>query len=156
MEYFQRIDEDCAIARQPTPEQIQQLPQEGFKSVLNLRSSDELGALGDEQQRIEALGLTYTNVPVPLDRLNSTLAEQVLSTIQTLPKPVLIYCASARRASAIALMEIARRQALTPEQTLELGLTMGFDYEAHPNLKLFIYEHIASMQSRKDDSVGRS
>jgi hypothetical protein len=27
-----------------------------------------------------------------------------------------------------------------------LGLTMGFDYEAHPNLKLFIYEHVAAMQ----------
>jgi protein tyrosine phosphatase (PTP) superfamily phosphohydrolase (DUF442 family) len=48
MEYFQRIDEDWAIAKQPTTEQIQQLPQEGFKSALNLRLSDELGALGDE------------------------------------------------------------------------------------------------------------
>jgi hypothetical protein len=47
---------------------------------------------------------------------------------------------------AIALLEIARRQNLTPEQLVKLGLTMGFDYEAHPNLKLFIYEHIASMQ----------
>lgn len=146
MEYFQRIDEDCAIARQLTIEQIQQLPQAGFQSVLNLRSPDESGGLGDERQRIEALGLTYANVPMPLDQLNSTLAEQVLSTIETLPKPILIYCASARRASAIALLEIARQRELTPEQVLELGLTMGFDYEAHPNLKLFIYEHVASMQ----------
>jgi uncharacterized protein (TIGR01244 family) len=146
MEYFQRIDEDCAIARQLTLEQIQQLPQTEFKSVLNLRSPEESGVLGDEQQRIEALGLTYANVPMPLDRLNSKLAEQVLSTMETLPKPILIYCASSLRASAIALLEIARRQELTPEQVVELGLTMGFDYEAHPNLKLFIYEHIASMQ----------
>jgi uncharacterized protein (TIGR01244 family) len=146
MEYFQRIDEDCAIAGQPTPAQIQQLAQAGFKSVLNLRSPDEPGALGDEQQQIAALGLTYLNIPFRLNELNTTLVEEILETLQTLPKPVLIYCASARRASAIALMEIARRRALTPEQTMELGLTMGFDYEAHPNLKLFIYEHIASMQ----------
>jgi uncharacterized protein (TIGR01244 family) len=146
MEYFQRIDEDCAIARQLTPEQIQQLPQTEFKSVLNLRSPEESGVLGDEQQRIEAVGLTYANVPMPLDRLNSKLAEEVLATLQDLPKPILIYCASARRASAIALLEIARQRDLTPEQVLELGLTMGFDYEAHPNLKLFIYEHVASMQ----------
>jgi uncharacterized protein (TIGR01244 family) len=147
MEYFQRIDEDCTIARQLTPEQIEQLPHRGFKSVLNLRSPDESGVLGDEQQRIEALGLRYANVPVLLDQLNSKLAEEVLSTLQDLPKPILIYCASARRASAIALLEIARQRELTPEQVLELGLTMGFDYDAHPNLKLFIYEHVASMQN---------
>jgi uncharacterized protein (TIGR01244 family) len=146
MEYFQRIDEDCAIAEQLTIEQIQQLPQTEFKSVLNLRSPEESGVFGDERQQIEALGLTYANVPMPLDRLNSNLAEEVLATLQDLPKPILIYCASARRASAIALLEIARQRDLTPEQVLELGLTMGFDYEAHPNLKLFIYEHVASMQ----------
>jgi uncharacterized protein (TIGR01244 family) len=146
MEYFQRIDADCAIAAQLTPEQIQQLPQTEFKSVLNLRSPEESGVLGDEQQQIEALGLTYANVPMLLDRLNSNLAERVLAALQNLPKPILIYCASARRASAIALLEIARERNLTPEQVLELGLTMGFDYEAHPNLKLFIYEHVAAMQ----------
>jgi uncharacterized protein (TIGR01244 family) len=146
MEYFQRIDEDCAIAKQLTIEQIQQLPQAGFQSVLNLRSPNEVGVLGDEQQRIEALGMTYSNIPMMLNQLNSKLVEQILSTVQTMPKPILIYCASSLRASAIALLEIARQQDLTPEQLVELGLTMGFDYEAHPNLKLFIYEHIASMQ----------
>jgi uncharacterized protein (TIGR01244 family) len=146
MEFFQRIDDDCAIAGQLTPEQIQQLPKYGFKSVLNLRSPHEPGVLGNEQQSIEALGLTYFNVPVLLDKLNATLAEEILQTLQALPKPVLIYCASSRRASAIALLELARRRDLTPEEALELGLTMGFDYEAHPNLKLFIYEHIASLQ----------
>jgi protein tyrosine phosphatase (PTP) superfamily phosphohydrolase (DUF442 family) len=45
MEYFQRIDADCAIAAQLTPEQIQQLPQTEFKSVLNLRSHMDLGLL---------------------------------------------------------------------------------------------------------------
>jgi uncharacterized protein (TIGR01244 family) len=146
MEFFQRIDEDCAIAGQLTPEQIQQLPQAGFQSVLNLRSPHEPGVLGTEQQNIEALGLTYFNIPMLLDKLNATLAEGILQTLQFLPKPVLIYCASSRRASAIALLELARRRDLTPEEALELGLTMGFDYEEHPNLKLFIYEHISSLQ----------
>jgi uncharacterized protein (TIGR01244 family) len=146
MKYFQRIDENCAIAAQLTPAQIQQLPHAGFHSVLNLRSPEESGVLGDEQQQIEALGLRYANIPMPLDRLNSNLAQEVLATLQDLPKPILIYCASARRASAIVLLEIARERNLTPEQVMELGLTMGFDDEAHPNLKLFVYEHVAAMQ----------
>lgn len=146
MEWLQRIDEDCAIAGQLTPEQIQQLPQAGFKSVLNLRSPHEPGVLGTEQQNIEAQGLTYFNVPVLLDKLNATLAEEILQTLQVLPKPVLIYCDTSHRASAIALLELARRRDLAPEEALELGLAMGFDYEAHPNLKLFIYEHLAAKQ----------
>jgi uncharacterized protein (TIGR01244 family) len=146
MKFFQRIDDDCAIAGQLTPEQIQQLPQFGSRSVLNLRSPHEPGVLGNEQQSIEALGLTYFNVPVLLDRLNATLAEEILQTLQSLPKPVLTYCTSSKRASAIALLELARRRDLTPEEALELGLAMGFDYKEHPNLKLFLYEHIASKQ----------
>ena len=114
--------------------------------MLNLRLPEESGVLGDEQQQIEALGLRYANVPMPLDRLNSNLAQEVLATLQDLPKPILIYCASARRASAIVSLEIARERNLTPEQMMELVLTMGFDYEAHPNLKLFVYEHVAAMQ----------
>jgi uncharacterized protein (TIGR01244 family) len=146
MEFFQQIDDSCAIAGQLTPEQIQQLPKFGFESVLNLRSLHEPGVLGNEQQSIEALGVTYFNVPVLLDKLNATLAEEILQALQSLPKPVLIYCASSKRASAIALLELARRRDLTPEEALELGLAMGFDYEEHPNLKLFIFEHIASKQ----------
>jgi uncharacterized protein (TIGR01244 family) len=92
MEYFQQIDEDCAIAGKLTPEQIQQLPLAGFKSVLNLRSPHETNLFGDEQQWIEATGLTYLNVPVAHDRINSKLADRILATLQRLPKPILIYC----------------------------------------------------------------
>jgi uncharacterized protein (TIGR01244 family) len=92
MKYFQQIDQDCSIAGKLTPELIQQLPQAGFKSVLNLRSPYEPGE--DEQQRIEALGLTYLKVPVVVNRINAKLADEILATLQTLPKPILIYCAS--------------------------------------------------------------
>jgi uncharacterized protein (TIGR01244 family) len=95
MEHFQQIDQDCAIAGQLTLELIQQLPQAGFKSVLNLRSPYEPGMVEDEQQQIEALGLIYSKVPVVVNRINAKLADEILATLQNLPKPILIYCASA-------------------------------------------------------------
>jgi protein tyrosine phosphatase (PTP) superfamily phosphohydrolase (DUF442 family) len=146
MDTFQRIDKDCALTKQLTPEQIQQLPHHGFKSVLNLRSLHEPGICGDEQQQIEALGLQYFNVPILLEPINETLAEMLLSVIQSLPKPMLIYCASAHSISVVALLEIAQEKELTPERASELGLTLGFDFAKHPNLKFFIYDEFRECQ----------
>ena len=51
-----------SAAGQPTPEELKQAAQEGFKSVLNLRSPDEPGFLSDEQQQAQAAGLQYANI----------------------------------------------------------------------------------------------
>lgn len=50
MENVKKINNELTVAGQITPEQLQQAVEEGFKSVLNLRSPDEEGFLVDEQQ----------------------------------------------------------------------------------------------------------
>jgi len=50
LEAIRKINDELTIAGQVTPEQLQQVAQEGFKSVLNLRSPDEEGFLSNEQQ----------------------------------------------------------------------------------------------------------
>ncbi len=52
-----RVSEQLSAAGQLTPDQLQQAEQQGFKSVLNLRSPGEAGYLSDEQQQSEAAGL---------------------------------------------------------------------------------------------------
>jgi protein tyrosine phosphatase (PTP) superfamily phosphohydrolase (DUF442 family) len=161
MDTFQHIDEDCAITQQLTPEHIQRLPHSGFKSVLNLRSPHEPGVRGDEQQCIEALGLRYFNMPILLEPINETLTEMLCCMIQWMPKPMLIYCASAHTVSVGALVEIAWEKELTPEKVSELGLTLGFDFAKHPNLKRLIYEeHMgrkphSEVMKRRIKTVGR-
>jgi len=58
METIRKINDELTIAGQVTLEQLEQVAQEGFKSV-NLRSPDEEGFLSNEQQQAEALGLYY-------------------------------------------------------------------------------------------------
>lgn len=126
METVRKINDELAIAGQVTLEQLQQIAQEGFKSVLNLRSLDEDGFLTDEQQQVENLGLYYVNIPIQVEAINYEIAAQVLKQIDELSKPALVHCNCAIRSAAMVLMHIATRQGVSLKQAFmqaeELGL----------------------------------
>ncbi len=147
MENVKKINDELTIAGQVRSEQLQQATQEGFKSVLNLRSPNEEGFLSEEQQQTEALGLQYVNIPVKVDALNEELTTQILQQIDQLPKPALIHCGTAMRAGAMALMNVATRQGLTPQQAFEQAHKIGFDCSAQPQMKEF-FEHYVSTHSQ--------
>lgn len=125
METIRKINDNLAIAGQPTPAQLRQIAQAGFKSILNLRSPDEEGFLNNEQQQVEALGLYYINVPVKIDSINYELVAQVLKQIDELAKPTLLHCNNAIRSAAFTLMHIATRQGVTLKQAFKQAEQMG-------------------------------
>ncbi|QIR40969.1 phosphatase [Tolypothrix sp. PCC 7910] len=138
-----RINDHLTTTGQVVPHQLKQAKQEGFKSVLNLRSPDELGFLKDEQKVVEELGLHYVNVPLKLENLNEELITKILTTLDQLPKPTVIHCAAAMRSTGIALLSVAIQEGLTPEQTLMKAKSLGFGFFEHagvsPQLKqLFV------------------
>ncbi|MCU0567031.1 MAG: protein tyrosine phosphatase family protein [Oculatellaceae cyanobacterium Prado106] len=143
-----QVSDDIAIAGQLNLAQLQEAAEEGFAAVLNLRSPDEEGSLSDEQEQVEALGLDYINIPVATATINEDLTTQVLQTIDELPKPLLIHCASSMRAGAMAFMYVATRQGLTAEQAFEKANQMGFDCDAYPDLKAFFKQYV-DVHSRK-------
>ena len=132
MKIIRKINDELAIAGQISPEQLQQIAQEGFKSVLNLRSPDEEGFLIREQEQAEALELYYRNIPIKLEAINDEIATRVFHVINELPKPILVHCTSAKRAAALVLMYIAMRQGATFKQAFsqaeQLGLFAIFTY----------------------------
>ncbi len=125
MEAIKKINDELTIAGQVTPEQLRQVAQEGFKSVLNLRSPDEEGFLSNEQQQAEALGLYYVNIPVKFEAINDEIAARVLMQTNKLPKPTLVHCDNAMRAAAIVLMHIATRQGATLRQAFKQAEQLG-------------------------------
>lgn len=125
MNTIRKINDDLAIAGQLTSEQLQQIVQDGFKSVLNLRSPDEAGFLNNEQQQVEALGLYYINVPVKVEAINDQVADQVLKQIDELAKPILIHCNNAMRSAALALMHIATHQGVSLSQAFKQAEQLG-------------------------------
>ncbi|QSJ14719.1 protein tyrosine phosphatase family protein [Nostoc sp. UHCC 0702] len=141
-----RINENLTTTGQVIPQQIKQAIQEGFKSVVNLRSPDELGFFKDEQEVVEALGLYYVNVPLKLEALNEELITKILTTLEQIPKPAVVHCAAGMRSTGIALLSIAIQEGLTPEQTLARAKNLGFGFLEHthvsPRLKQLFVDYV--------------
>jgi uncharacterized protein (TIGR01244 family) len=140
MENAKKVSNELSAAGQVTPEQLQQAAQEGFKSVLNLRSPDEAGYLNDEEQRSQAAGLQYASIPLNASESNQELVEVAIHEIENLPKPILVHCGAGARASAIALIAAAIHEGLTYEQIIEKAKLLGLNLE-QPHFKQFLLEN---------------
>lgn len=138
-----KLNDDYSIAGQVTPEQLQQAAEEGFRSVLNLRSPDEAGVLADEQAQANASGLEYANVPLSNANIDSDKVAQAIQELGDLPKPVLIHCGAGARAGGIALIATAIQDGLTLEDLTTKAEEVGVSLD-QPHLKQFIAEQYQS------------
>ncbi|NJO75750.1 MAG: hypothetical protein HC833_19485 [Leptolyngbyaceae cyanobacterium RM1_406_9] len=124
MEIVMKINDELAIAGTVTFNEIKQIAEEGYQSILNLRSSNHFS--NDEQQQAERLGLCYANVLVDTEGMNPEIATKVLNQINQLPKPMLVCCNNATLAAAMVFMHIATNQGQPLQQAFrraeELGL----------------------------------
>ncbi|MFW9262061.1 beta-lactamase hydrolase domain-containing protein [Nostoc sp. CALU 546] len=125
MNIVRKINDELAIAGQITLDQLKQIADEGYKSVLNLRLPDETGLLVDEQEKTELLGLYYVNLPTKSEDINHQATLQIYQTIIELPKPILIHCDNSIRSAAIVLLYIAIKQGITFEKALEKIISLG-------------------------------
>ncbi|WP_109012382.1 beta-lactamase hydrolase domain-containing protein [Nostoc commune] len=125
MNIVRKINGELAIAGQITLDQLKQIAEEGYKSVINLRLSDETDLLANEQEKTELLGLYYLNFPTKPEDLNHQSTLQIYQTITELPKPILIHCDNSIRSAAIALLYICIKQGVTFEKALQKIITLG-------------------------------
>lgn len=132
---FKRVGDAFAAGGQPTPEEIQQLADRGFKSIVNLRLPDETGVLTDEQQLVKDAGLQYVNVPLRSQEACDLTG--LLFEVEKLPAPVYFHCGAGGRASVSALIALATQQKLSREAVLIQAQKLGINPE-QPQLKHFL------------------
>ncbi|MBD2056603.1 hypothetical protein H6F88_11365 [Oculatella sp. FACHB-28] len=125
MNMVRKITNDLAIAGQPAPDKLPQLVEEGYRSVVNLRSPDEAGFWNDEQIQIEQLGLRYVNYPIQSSHLTPETALRLIQQISDLPKPMLVHCDTGIRSSVIALMQVAMKQGMRTEDAFQKVIKLG-------------------------------
>ncbi|MTJ10419.1 beta-lactamase hydrolase domain-containing protein [Anabaena sp. UHCC 0204] len=119
MEIVRKITQELAIVGQVTPEQLHDIANDGYKSILNLRFADEKDWWEDEQKQTEDLGLNYVNIPIKFEELNPQISLEIFAVINQLPKPILIHCDNAIRSAAIVLLYIANKQGIEFDQVWE-------------------------------------
>ncbi len=113
----------------PGTETLEQAASAGMKSVVNFRHEGENGGLSpeEERQQAEQLGLSYLHHPVTADSLDAALVDDFRRSLNELPQPVLLHCASGKRAGAMTLMALAADKGWEGETALQEGKARGLD-----------------------------
>lgn len=108
---------------QPSVEQLENLGELGYRTVVNLRAEGEPGTGRTE---VEALGMDYVAIPVDgaagLTRAN---AEALAAALAEAEEPVLLHCGSGNRVGALLAMKAFAVDGASAEEALELGLAAG-------------------------------
>ncbi|AFZ59575.1 hypothetical protein H6G54_13850 [Anabaena cylindrica FACHB-243] len=125
MNVVRKINQELTICGQITPEQLQNLADDGYKSILNLRFADEQNSWNNEQEKTELLGLHYVNFPIKIENLNHESAIEVFQIISELPKPLLIHCDNSKCSAVIVLLYISTKQGIEFNQAWQQAVNLG-------------------------------
>ena len=136
-----KLNDGITIGPQPTAEELPQLQELGFKSIVNFRTEGEdeqplsPQAEGDE---VERLGLDYFHAPISMKVITPITVDQFRMELANLPKPVYVHCKAGRRAALMAMMHIASEAREDGEKALRVVEEMGFKPEKATTEKFFI------------------
>ena len=108
------MSENIGFAGQIGPEQLTQVVEKGFKSVVNNRPDMEGGAEQPTSAQIEdaarAAGIDYVFQPVVAGQITEIDVRTFANHFNELPKPVLMFCRTGNRSNN--LYELAKQMDL--------------------------------------------
>lgn len=130
---FLRVDKAFCTGGQPRPEHLQQLKDEGVKSIINLRPASEHRA-SEEEAKAKELGLRYFNIPVAFgDPKDEQATEFLKITDDETNRPAFIHCTSAIRVGAFWMIRRVLRDGWTVEAAEEEAKKIGLKESPHLN-----------------------
>ncbi|WP_370282509.1 beta-lactamase hydrolase domain-containing protein [Pseudooceanicola sp.] len=113
----------------PDEAALRQAASAGTRSVVNFRAADEAGGLSlpDERRVAERAGLNYLHHPVTAAELDDDNVDDFRRSLDDLPQPVFLHCASGKLAGAMALMAVAAENGWDGATALATGRDRGLD-----------------------------
>jgi len=130
---FVRVNKEFCTGGQPRLEHLQQLKDEGVKSIINLRPASEHRA-AEEESKAKELGLRYFNIPVVFGNPKDEQATEFLRiTDDTANRPAFIHCAAAIRVGAFWMIRRVLRDGWTVEAAEEEAKKIGLKESPHLN-----------------------
>ena len=108
------MNENVGFAGQIIPEQVAQVAEKGFKSIINNRPDMEGGVEQPTSAQIEdaarAAGIDYVFQPVVAGQITEIDVRTFANHFNELPKPVLMFCRTGNRSNN--LYELAKQMDL--------------------------------------------
>lgn len=112
------MTQSIGFAGQLYPDQMQEVAERGFKTVINNRPDFEEGpqqpTAAQMQAAAEAQGLQYVHQPVVSGAITEDDVRRFAELLNTLPKPVLAFCRTGNRCNN--LYQLAQRMDLLDDE----------------------------------------
>ncbi|CUH35021.1 Beta-lactamase hydrolase-like protein [Jannaschia seosinensis] len=144
MQDIVQVNDSIQIAKfAPDADALRRMSQEGVKSVVNLRTEGEKQEIGPEEERrlAEDAGLAYVHHPVAGDRISEEVVDTFREKLKDLPTPIMVHCASGKRAGALTMMHIGAEQNLSGDQTMDQARSLGLE-PGSPELEAFLRSYV--------------
>jgi uncharacterized protein (TIGR01244 family) len=125
-----KVTDGITVAGQPMAADIEKYRDQGFRTVVNLRTGDELQNAPDEvraeERLVEEAGMTYSWVPVSpqtLDDIGVQRFTQALASVDA--QPAIVHCQGGGRAGIMTLLHLALDHGWSIQKALEEGEKLG-------------------------------
>lgn len=143
-----KISDQVSVGPQPSEDEIRNLSQQGFRTVVNFRTEGEEEQPHSPQaegEKVRSAGMEYLHLPVSMKAMGPELVDEFREKYPSLPKPVFAHCKSGKRAGAMVMMNMAVEQGMSGDQTLQKAKEMGFECD-QPQLEQFVRQYVDSHQ----------
>lgn len=120
-------DNQVYFAGQPAEASLETLAGYGVKTIINLRSAEEMAGVDyDEQAKAQALGMRYVNVPMGREIPSESALAEIFAALDTASDaPVLMHCASSNRVGAVWGLYAGQKDSLAMEEAVAEGKAAG-------------------------------
>ncbi len=140
---FLQLSENLFTAGMPKAEQISDAPKYGVQVVINLAPHDAEGALGNETELVNSLGMAYINIPINWSTPTKDGLDKFMAAMdEHKGKIILVHCEANFRASAFVAMYRIIRLGWREENAFG-PMRQIWDEDAYPVWKMFIEQAVA-------------
>ena len=117
---FLQISNSLATSGQPTEKQFSAIKDSGYQILINLALTSSPGALSDEKQLVDSLGIEYIHIPVVWEKPKISEFSQFESVMKAnSDKKVFVHCIANKRVSAFIYLFRYLHQGIDREDAKE-------------------------------------
>jgi uncharacterized protein (TIGR01244 family) len=137
------ITNHISIGGQPDENDLQELQNKGFRTIVNLRDESEKEYRASEEREVEGRGLNYSSIPISPALLDDMAMQRFSNAIDAEDAPpVYVHCAGGGRAGILTLIYLAVENGWSLLQAEETGKELGIAPAEDSPYRAFFEDYI--------------
>jgi protein tyrosine phosphatase (PTP) superfamily phosphohydrolase (DUF442 family) len=136
---FQNVTEYLAIGNLVSPEELREISQKGYKTIIDLCTAQEANQLNAEE--VKRLGFHLISLPVDKENLTPEILPTFMQVVNSAPQPIYTRCASGLRAGVMSLLTLTVLENWTKQQYLQRREALGIKHQPNCLLAKFAEDY---------------